>query len=134
METLGIGPSGQLGPVKHTRVVRSQFRANRKEVLFLTGMTDEALTHFQRATVVQWLLFQGNMQEETFALMRTRSEVWDWWMYYWNLRDEGLLPSLYRQFITEARRFDYIVHHNRVFVPTSSFGQDLITSFKHLKL
>lgn len=89
--------------IPHIRRVQGQYDYKRKQVLYLTGMTDEELSHFQFDTGVEWLTrFTGDTPEVLAPLMR-QEIIWKWWVNEWNRRDEQYLPSIYAGYMESKK-------------------------------
>lgn len=111
---------------------RGQFKYNRQQVLFLTGMTQAQYNNFQIDTAKAWTerFFQRIMN--TDALLNT-TLFWQWWMYQWNcIDDKALLLSLY-EMPKEKRHIYYRQLHQYVFDTTDNHQKHLMNDFRHMQ-
>jgi hypothetical protein len=78
--------------------MRIQYKYNRAQVLWLTGMTDGMLSQFQFDTGLQWLSAYTTSDEDMLRWIMSQPLIWKWWLNEWNRRDAGYLDHLYRHF------------------------------------
>lgn len=83
--------------MSHTALMRMQYSYNRKQVLYLTGMSDEALNRLQFSMGLQWLeQYTDSPDNAMLQWILKQPIVWKWWLNEWNRRDSEYLDILYR--------------------------------------
>lgn len=102
--------------ITHIQQLRAQYAYNRKQVLWLTGMTDEELSGFQLDTGMDWLTHYTCEAKYLLEQLMREPMIWRWWINEWNLRDDALyLAQLYRFGGKEANAM-YRSMHQAVFI------------------
>lgn len=95
----------------HIEMLRIQFKYNRTQVLWLTGMSEEALLNLIYDTGVTWIKMHTGETEAAVRRLLSQPMIWQWWTHEWNLRDDTwALDGLY-QIIPEQRKQTYELWH-----------------------
>lgn len=89
--------------VTHTGRLRGQYRYNKFQVLYLTGMTVEQLHEFQFNMGCEWLMHYTSRNRDFVDTMMREKLVWDWWKNEWYRTDVELLPRLYEVYGEDIR-------------------------------
>ncbi len=77
----------------HAAALRGEQHYNRKQVLYLTGMSEQQLTDMQYFLLSEWLsYFHRSHTPEEWLI---GEGIFKWWVYVWNEGDEQVLPKLY---------------------------------------
>ena len=79
----------------HIAQVRGQYAYNRKQVLYLTGMSDAMVSQFQFDTGLQWLTQYCIHEDDMLRWLLSQPLIWKWWLNEWNRRDDEFLSLLY---------------------------------------
>lgn len=74
---------------------RGQFAYNRKQVSWLTGMSEEDLSFFMFNTGVEWISRYACGNIDLAQLIMEEPVMWDWWYNLWQLRDDEHMDLLY---------------------------------------
>lgn len=102
----------------HTDNCAAQYAADRKAILFLTGMTEEQYSHFVYETGVEWLTNYTKQSEELTRLFMQEPLIWKWWCNEWGRRDAKNLAALYYSY--EVAKSEvlarYRMMHQEVFI------------------
>lgn len=116
----------------HAAAIRGQQHYNRKQVLFLTGMSEQQLADMQMFLLSEWLSY--------FHPVHTPDEwlcseaLWNWWQYMWADWDEQVLPGMYMQSNQVNRLANYRVHVQQVFNTNyNPTAKQLMADFNSLK-
>ena len=118
-------------PMTHTETLKGQFNYNRKQVLWLTDMTEEEYNNFQIDTAKAWTERYWTDVYDVDQLL-TSTLFWQWWGYTWNDIDErSMLRQLY-SIEPPHRHSSYRAMHQYIFNPASSEQQSMIHDFRSL--
>lgn len=105
--------------MNHLANIRAQHDYNRKQVLWLTGMTDEELSSFQLETGMDWLKRYTLEERHILDEVMRKPMIWKWWMLQWNIRDDRhFLHCLYHVPANEANA-RYRQMHQAIFIPAT---------------
>lgn len=104
--------------VTHIDRMRGQYNYNRKQVLFLTGMTEAQYAQLMFDTGVEWLCQYTGDDEEMLRMVLSQPVVWQWWKNEWNRRDDEFLPALFRKYEQCKNECNalYRMHHQQTFI------------------
>lgn len=118
--------------MSNAQELKSQFTYNRKQVLFLTAITEQEYENFRIDTARAWVeRFFRNIDVD--ALMSNCSLFWKWWNYNWNtLDDNGIVEQLYG-YSAGSRYVAYRQMHQMVFEANSTETEQLISDFKSMR-
>lgn len=83
------------GKVTHIDFVRGQYAYNRKQVLWLTGITEDELNNLIYETGEAWITAHIGNDQEMASYLLAQEEIWNWWKNEWHRRDACNLPALY---------------------------------------
>lgn len=117
----------------HAAALRGQQHYNRKQVLYLTGLTEQQLTEMQMFLLSEWLSY--------FHPVHTPDEwmcsegLWQWWQYMWADLDEEVLPFLYDGLENNGQRLTvYRISFQQIFNTTvTPTAKALMADFNSLK-
>jgi hypothetical protein len=115
----------------HAAALRGQQQYNRKQVLYLTGLTDQQLTQMQMFLLSEWLSYfhPAHTPDEWMC----SEGLWKWWLYVWNDLDEQVLPAMYNQGNQVNRLANYRLHVQQVFNANyNTTAKQLMADFKSL--
>lgn len=103
----------------HIAQLRGQYAYNRKQVLWLTGMTDDDLFAFQMDQGLDWL--QIYTHEDRLLLLEVMKQplIWKWWINQWNRLDNIFVISKLYECSAEERLYKYRSLHQTVFAATT---------------
>jgi len=100
------------GPTQR-EILTGQFAANKKAVLWLTGMSEQAYADFNYCTLCDWIDFMLpalNGQRQNSMRLMDSELLKKWWYYNWHLADDSfILDYLYK-----AEREDCLVRYRRL--------------------
>lgn len=111
---------------------RGQFKYNRQQVLYLTGMTQEQYNNFQIDTAKEWVERYYQSIMDTDRLLSTIM-FWKWWMYHWSGIDDKMILSVLYDAPKKKRLMFYRQLHQYVFDDTDENQKYLITDFRHMR-
>lgn len=78
--------------------VRIEHAYNRKQILWLTGLTKSQLSQMIFDHGVSWLMrYTGEESGNLIREVLSQPLIWAWWKNEWHRRDEGYLPALYER-------------------------------------
>lgn len=100
----------------HIQKQRAQFAYNRKQVLWLTAMTNEELNAFQFDTGLDWLQRYTNEQRELLNEIMRQPLIWKWWMLNWNRRDDDVCLRMLYTIEANGRAAYYRSMHQGIFI------------------
>lgn len=114
----------------HAQTLRGQFNYNRKQVLWLTGLSPEHYEGFITDTA-KGFVDQFEKLFNVDALLDTPF-FWDWWHFMWNDADEvWILPALYAT--TNNRYAEYRVLHQYIFDTECTQYKQFMADFMSLR-
>ncbi len=109
--------------------LKSQFTYNRKQVLFLTGVSEHEYRNFQVDTASAWI--ERYCPGINHDLLIGCSLFWKWWNYQWNdADDQYILAKLY------AAKSKYIAYrqlHQYVFDMSDTHAKQMMDDFKSMR-
>lgn len=115
--------------MNYAEKLKSQFTYNRKQVLFLTGITESEYQHFQIDMARAWL--ERHCTGIDHDCLLNCSLFWKWWNYQWNdADDQSILERLY----SASNKYSaYRQMHQYVFEPEDTGAQQMISDFKAMR-
>lgn len=122
--------------ISHIAQMRAQYAYNRKQVLWLTGMSDEELSNHQFEEGLAWLTAYTGGEEEATAALMLEPLIWKWWTNEWNRRDDGQYLSCLYDVAHQpplAVKSLYLGLHARIYIQYTPPYVLLAHSFKKLK-
>lgn len=111
---------------------RGQFKYNRQQVLYLTGMCQEQYNNFQIDTAKAWVERYWQKIMNVDALLNTTS-FWQWWMYQWNVIDDKCIVAALYDVEKEKRLSFYRQLHQYVFQDNSADQDYLMHDFRAMR-
>lgn len=109
----------------HIDDVRIERDYERKQVLWLTKMTEEELDGFMFETGIAWMEKFLVMHPDLAKELLGYEELWQWWRNEWARVDHWqVLPQLYKAHAT-GRYAEYRMAHQQIFVYGSPAGKAL---------
>lgn len=116
----------------HAIKTRGQFKYNRAQILYLTGMDDQQFNNFQIDTAKAWVerYWQNLLDIDTLL---NCVEFWRWWMYQWNLVDDrAIIQNLYVVH-SNQRLAAYRQMHQYVFDGSDHLSELLSADFRAMR-
>lgn len=100
----------------HIAYMRRQYAYNVKQVLWLTGMTEDELNDFMFRTGLDWLAHYTKDDKDMLAIVLKSEIIWKWWVNEWYIRDhKRFLSALYVVNDKRIRLTRYRVLHQNIF-------------------
>lgn len=113
-------------------VLKSQYRYNQTQVMYLTNVNEEAYHNFLIDTAKAWTTHYWQCIMDTETLLKT-GLFWKWWARWWNdIDDRQILPSLYSTAPTK-RYAVYRELHQYVFDNDNLNQQYMLKDFSSMK-
>jgi len=119
-----------------TITMAAQYRYNKKQVLFLTGIEEDEYNHFICETAETWLRLNFDHRVDSMKMVGSL-DFWRWFKMHWeDLDDRFFLQELYNQ--PESYRLcKYRILHQIIFDNTATVTQylndDFLDMFKTFK-
>lgn len=115
--------------MKHAEKLKSQFTYNRKQVLFLTGISEQEYQNLQIDTARAWI--ERYCYGLSIDALLNCTLFWKWWNYMWNeADDDAILSQVYE---AESKYYTYRMLHQYVFDNASVRQQQLLGDFKAMR-
>src|SRR5438309_1137907 len=115
-----------------SRAAKSQFRYNKMQVLYLTGISDEQYNNFQIDMAKAWVEFYWQNIIDTKVLLNT-TIFWRWWVLQWNgIDDRSILQTLYTT-PPAQRHTKYRELHQYVFDADNLLQQYMTKDFRSMR-
>ena len=113
----------------HINTVVAQYAYNTKQVLWLTGMSEEEFYTLMYETGLAWLKSYTGADTEQLNMLLQDAAIGGWWKNEWYIRDDELyLEALYR-LEGRVRLARYRALHQNVFIPHSTIQLQLINKY-----
>lgn len=115
----------------HSEELKAQFDYNRKQVLWLTKLSEEQYSNFQIDTAKAFveMHFAGVINID--QLLDTKL-FWKWWNYMWNdADDKWILHRLYHT--REGAYCEYRIQHQYVFDQKSADLKLMLQDFRSMR-
>lgn len=113
MKKQRLNPS-QLGADANNREqLTGQFAANKKALLWLTGMSEQSYADFRYVTLADWIdyMLPGLNGERQNSLRLMESELLKkWWVYNWHYADDSFIMEL----LYKVDKDDALVRYRRL--------------------
>lgn len=116
----------------HSDKLKGQFSYNKKQVLWLTDMTEQEYHDFQTDTAKAWADRNWADVYNTDNLIVTNT-FWGWWKYNWNKADDDCIIAVLYTIQSNARFTRYRELHQYVFNTACVEQQYLLADFKSLR-